>query len=351
MILRRVYVRRDLSLRRLDHSADGGKSHDRAGFGDDDVGEICETAVSLARGRIGQHGDKRHGRFPEFVGGGDRFGHLHQRQNALLGPRPTAGNQGDDGKVATGGVLESQGDFFADDAAHAAAHEPVVQDDKHHVPAVDFAGSGDRGLSQAGAVLTLRELIGVRGTVGERQRRDGAHVAVVLAECATIRQQLDPFTGRQSVVETAIRTDPEIEVGLGIADRFVAVQAMVVHCRQVHLLQLVPVAEEVHQEIGQVADRHLNPSFSCRKKPTAVYGRIQSAFAGPKAVSVTSPLYTKAISSNPGMRCESYGDCGSGDAVPQPDRRSLPINPRYSANLPTTSVTRIRRWRVGDRTG
>ena len=127
---------------------------------------------------------------------------------------PAAGNQRNDGKAAPHRVLESQGHFFTDHGAHAAAHEPVIEHGEHHVAAVDFAGSGNGGFGQAGAVLALDELVVVGRPVGEGQRRNGAHIAVVLSEGAAVREQLDPLTGRQSVVETAERTNAEVEVGV-----------------------------------------------------------------------------------------------------------------------------------------
>ena len=247
-----VGVRRRRPSAGLNHRADGRKPDHGTRLGDDDVRQVGETGVSLPGGRIGEHGDKRRGRRPQAVDRRHRFRHLHQRQHAFLGARPAPGDQRHHRQAAPRRQLKGQRHLFPHNAAHAAAHKAVIQHYQHQTPPVNLANAGDGGFGQPGAILAFRQLLVILrrrppagcgpgavpppAAAGKRQRRHRANITVLLPKTAPVGQQLNPLPRRQRVVKTAVGADAVLHIGRRVADGFVAEQAMVVPCRQVHLL-------------------------------------------------------------------------------------------------------------------
>ena len=72
-------------------------------------------------------------------------------------------------------------------------------------------------------------------------------------EASVIRQQFNPLPRRKGVVESTEGTNPIGQVGFGLANRFVAKQALVVDSGQVNLAQVAIATEQMNQQVSQIS--------------------------------------------------------------------------------------------------
>ena len=139
-----------------------------------------------------------------------RLGQLHQRERALLHPRPARGAHDDERHALGERVLGGAGHLLADDRAHRAAHEPEVHDADR-----DRAARSMRPVPQTAAsrIPVAAWAAASRSGYGFWSTKpsgiDRLEAGVALLERALVEQQLEAGGRRQPEVVAARRADAD----------------------------------------------------------------------------------------------------------------------------------------------
>ncbi|MPN21078.1 hypothetical protein SDC9_168457 [bioreactor metagenome] len=105
---------------RLADDARPGKTDQCAGLCQRDVAQRSKACRHAAGGGVGEADDVQPARLLKLLHGGGGFGHLHQRQNALLHAGAARRAKRDQRQLCLCGSFGGAGHFFAHGNAHAA---------------------------------------------------------------------------------------------------------------------------------------------------------------------------------------------------------------------------------------
>ncbi len=132
------------------------------------------------------------------------FRHLHERQDALLHPRPAAGGKEDQGQLVFPGVLDGQRQLFPYGGAHAAHEKAAVQHAHHAAASAYGAGGCDHRLVHAGFPAGAVQLGPV---AGEAEGIIGRQLFMQLPEGAGVQHAAEPVIGPHGEVVAAQGAD------------------------------------------------------------------------------------------------------------------------------------------------
>src|SRR5437867_5279048 len=159
-------------------------------------------------GRVGEDGDIRDACLGEAADGSRGFGHLHQRENSLLHPRPTRRGHQHQGDALAQGALGGMDYLLAHHRAHATAHEPEVKHAQNRPGAVDPPLPNHNGVLLAGALLGRLQAFAVALGVPEMQRVRRLQPGGPLAKGTQVQQQVDPFLNGDGKMVLTLRANP-----------------------------------------------------------------------------------------------------------------------------------------------
>ena len=146
-----------------------GKTNERFGLGDHHIAHEGKTCGHAAHGRVGQDADVRQAFLRQAGEGGIGFGHLHERQQALLHAGATSGGEANERHFLLDGGVHAAHKTLADHRAHRAAHEVEFKASGHHIDAVHRAAHHHQGVGLAGVFQGFFQAFGVFAAVLEFQ--------------------------------------------------------------------------------------------------------------------------------------------------------------------------------------
>ncbi len=157
-----------------------GEPDEGIGLGDVHVTDRGERGEHAAGRRVRQDRYERNTGRAQPLERSQGLGQLHERQRALLHPRPARGADDQQRHAGRKGVLGRPGHLLADDRAHRPAHEPEVHDAGGHLGAADRAGSPDGGIPHARGKLGGAQAVGIRLLIHEAQGIDRLQARIAL---------------------------------------------------------------------------------------------------------------------------------------------------------------------------
>ena len=325
--------------------ARAGEPDERVRFGHVDVADRRERGEHAAGRRVGQDGDERHAGRAQTLERGHRLGQLHERERALLHPRPARRADDDERGAGREGVLRGAGHLLADDRAHRAAHEPEVHDAQRDGRAAERARPPHGGVAHPGRGLGGDEAIRIGLLVDEPETVDRLETRVALGPGPGVEQQVEPRRGRQPEVVAAGRADAERLVELLVEQHRLARRAL---GPQVGRVDVAAGAERRQLDRHQTGLVRATARAARAIGPAAGRLRRQATYAAPAIDSAAEVRAPPMISGRPtanrgsgtpaAPRSRRPGRPDPGAARPGPRRR--PRSRRASARRPRRAAPR-----------
>lgn len=181
-----------------------------AGFGYADIRERCEAGQNAPGAGIRKDGDERDGRLVHEIDGARRLCHLHEAENALLHPSASGAAHAHDRQPVACRQLSASPEAFADDAAHAAAHEAEVDDGEQTLAALDPGSADNHGLRKPCLELGAAQTLGVGLQVDEVEGVDRLDRRPELAERPCVGELPKTLASADANVVLAGRTDRQV---------------------------------------------------------------------------------------------------------------------------------------------
>ncbi len=203
-----------------------GEADQRLRFRQDHVSLHRERGRHASRRRVGQNGKIGHARVAEA---GERAGdlpHLHQREDSLLHPRAPRRRDDDQREPLAQGELRRARDHLADDRAHRAPAEGIVENRHDDAPAVEVSGRRDDRVGAPRAGLVLLQPVAVTLRILELQRVDGTHLRVERLPALVVEEESESGIGRKAEVVLAFRADREVPLDFLRVERLAAPLAL-----------------------------------------------------------------------------------------------------------------------------
>ncbi|RAO54333.1 hypothetical protein PSN01_03755 [Micromonospora saelicesensis] len=192
-----------------DHTR-AGEAHPCTTLGENQIGVGGERGGHPAVGRVGEDA---HGEQPRLAQRGDGLTdgrHLHQRQRALLHPRPAGGGDQDERGTVVQRPFRRPGDQLAHRAAQAATEEAEVHHRQGHRVPTDGGRGADDPLGKTRAGPRTGEPVRVRQHVDEVERVRLRQPVGQQAQRTRVDQLAQAFRRAESGMLPALRADVEV---------------------------------------------------------------------------------------------------------------------------------------------
>ncbi len=204
-----------------------GEADQRFRLGDIDVAQHREAGGNAAGGRVGQHrqvGDAVLGQPGQRRAG---FGHLHQRHQGLLHPRPAAGGEADERAVLVQGGLRGADEALAHHRAHGAGHEGKLEGNGDDWNALEPAAHGDQRVFFVMGFLRLRQPVAVFFAVFEFQKIGRFDALADFGGSILVEKTQQALAGSNRHVMAAFGTDLQVALQFGAVKHRAAFLALV----------------------------------------------------------------------------------------------------------------------------
>ncbi len=135
------------------------------------------------------------------------LGHLHQRQDALLHPRPARQGIAQHRQALAQGALKQAGDLFPHRGAHGPHHEPRLHDKEPATHALHPAQASDHGLPLAAGFARLLQLVPI---IREAQRVARHQGLIQFLKAALVQHHGDAGAGAHLMILAAAGADVQV---------------------------------------------------------------------------------------------------------------------------------------------
>ena len=202
------------------------KSYQCLRLGDVDISQHRETGRHSTHRRIGQHRYEWDALLPQPCERGAGLGHLQQREQPFLHPRPTAGSKRDQRYRAVHAGLHRPYETLSHDRAHGATQEAELEGDADNCDTPDLATHGYQRVILRGRLLSLCQAVLVLLTVPKFERINGDQLGAHLFALVGVEKSIQTAACIDPHVMTAFGTNFEIALELHAIEHGAAARAL-----------------------------------------------------------------------------------------------------------------------------
>ncbi len=218
---------RELLAGHLLDDARASEADHRTRFGEDHIGDGCETRSDAAVTGVDQYADEGHAGLGESFHRYDRFRELEEREDSFVHAGAAGAGEDDEGASLVRRALGCSGELFAEDRTHAGPEKTEFGDRQPDRETEDGSSAGDERLAFPRTLTCVEHFLRIRFVERHEVERVGCHERwIPLLETPGVNRKGDALSSREPGVKATARTHKEVPLELASVDQLPTARAL-----------------------------------------------------------------------------------------------------------------------------